>query len=156
MMGRAASFLLVLGFCVVPTLEANDDSCFRILVKQSGWDVPKLGEKLRSERRKWPETDVELPLVTYRCAEDVWIPNHTIRDERLLVNTLLYSCSEVSVFERDGREIAYVADVRGKEVGIAGWIWWIDADGDGSFEELYRWPSGGVGLPAWVAGPPGD
>ena len=80
----------------------------------------------------------------------MWLPRYYVEDGRLVLRQLRCRFENPVRLEIQGRPFAFLASALGLDVASAGDVWWVDRDGDGTFEE-FQWISGAQPrMPEWV------
>lgn len=142
--------LLVSCFAAVLACRADETSdCFDRIVQPTGWRLPRHSA---FPLRKGVVSDLGIPGITFssfRVRNVFFLPRYAIDGKRLLLISFRFRTDEIKRLEVNGVRFAYVASVRGVDVGIAGLVWWIDRDGDGRLEE-FAWHPTLTEVPEWV------
>jgi hypothetical protein len=131
------------------TEKPNPSSCFRVLVKPNGWTIPQHSAK---PLRTGPFKDVELSNLsfsTYSVRRTFFLPHYYVEDGALNLVSLRFRTGELKRLEVAGKPFAFLAAVRGVDVGTVGSVWWVDRDGNGSFSE-FSWNPDFSKVPEWV------
>ena len=130
-------------------LTADSSPCFNRVVQPGGWQIPQHSNKAI---RSGEFTDAGVPnltFTTYAVSDTFFLPHYYVERGALVLVSLRFRTSELKRLEVNGQPFAFIAAVRGVDVGTAGSVWWLDTDGNGTFEE-FSWNPSFSKLPDWV------
>ncbi len=152
---RPATLLLcaALFTCLLAGAEENapctSSPCFNRLIKPEGWQIPPHST---TSLRSGIFEDAGLPNITFTIfavSKVFFLPHYYVEGGALNLTSLRFRAEELKRLEVNGQPFAFIAAVRGVEVGIAGSVWWVDIEGKGSFTML-AWNPDMSQLPDWV------
>ena len=141
---RAAVLLLFFSTWIIwtPAGSSGDTNCFSALVHPGGWKLPKVDGAQQEEPFNRSGFPSGVTSIRYLHADPMWLPRYYVEDGRLVLRQLRCRFENPVRLEIQGRSFAFLASALGLDVGSAGDVWWVDRDGDATFEELHpRAPS---------------
>jgi hypothetical protein len=146
---RKASILFCL-VAIVGSSRSAEPVCFTAMVNPSGWPLPKTTGVVYSGPYHAHGIPPSTTVTRYETAESMWIPAYYVESNRLVMRSLMCRFEEPRRLEYAGRPYAFFASAWSLNAGVAGEVWWLDRDGDGSFEEFQWIPNGLPVFPSWV------
>ncbi len=152
---KAPTILLLVTLALAETLvgqTANTGAsspCFQRLIQPTGWAIPEHARKA-SRTGAFKEAGIaNITFSIFSVTKPFFLPHYYVENGALNLVSLRFLTKELKRLEVAGQPFAFVAAVRGADVGTAGSVWWVDRDGNGSFEE-FAWNPNFSDVPEWV------
>jgi hypothetical protein len=150
---RLAVLLLTLTFsiCCSSQTTPNGFQYFNDIVNPAGWPIPAHGRRLATELRPFGKNRVDVKAISYKVGHRFGLPVYYKNESGdLVLQSFYFNTRSFYAFELDGSRFGYGALVEGQGIGLATFVCWLDADGDGVFRRIAWGPDGRLEIPQWV------